>query len=117
MNNIHYVQVRIAAVLGALAVSLGAFGAHGLQKILEAHGRVDTWNTAAHYHLIHSAVLLALGLANVSRWGFRCLAAGTIIFSATLYVLSLTGVLWLGAITPIGGTLLIAGWTLVALRR
>lgn len=117
MSNHHFVQVRIAAVFGALAVGLGAFGAHGLAAVLEANHRVDTWQTAAHYHLLHAAVLLALGLANVSRWGFRCIAAGTAIFSGTLYVLSLTNLKWLGAITPLGGVLLIVGWLLVAFRK
>ena len=110
-------QVRLAAVFGALAVILGAFGAHGLQATLAAHQTTATWQTASHYHLTHAVVLLVLGLAGLSRWGWNAIAAGVLIFSGTLYVLSVTGIKWLGAITPLGGLLLIAGWLLVAFKR
>jgi uncharacterized membrane protein YgdD (TMEM256/DUF423 family) len=62
-------------------------------------------------------VLLALGLAKVSRSGWWAMFCGTAIFSGTLYVLAVTGIKWLGAITPIGGVAMIAGWLLVAFRR
>lgn len=113
----HPSQVRIAAIFGALAVGLGAFGAHGLKTLLTANATTETWQTASHYHLVHSVVLLALGLAGVSRLGWNAIAAGTTIFSGTLYTLSVTGIKWLGAITPLGGLLLIAGWLLLAFRR
>lgn len=113
----HPTQVRIAAVFGALAVILGAFGAHGLKATLAVHDTATTWQTASHYHLIHAVVLLVLGVAGLSRWGWNLIASGTVIFSGTLYVLSVTGIKWLGAITPLGGLLLIVGWLLVAFRR
>lgn len=105
---------RLAAALGATAVAFGAFGAHGLKERLEASDSVATWETAAHYHLVHAVALL--GCAALSATGTRVrlatalLTAGTLIFSGTLYILCLTGQKWLGAITPIGGVLLIAGW-------
>lgn len=110
-------QTTFAALLGALAVMLGAFGAHGLKATLAMHETAAIWETAAHYHLIHAAVLLILGLVGVSQWGWRLMATGTLIFSGTLYVLAVTGIKWLGAITPLGGACLIVGWVLVAARK
>jgi uncharacterized membrane protein YgdD (TMEM256/DUF423 family) len=104
-------STRIAAVLGALAVILGAFGAHGrIHEIVLANGRVDNWQTAAHYHLVHAVALLALALAGRHAWPWRTMLAGTLIFSGSLYILALTNLKWLGAITPIGGLLMIIGW-------
>ena len=118
MTTINYVQVRIAAVLGALAVILGATGAHGsLHDQMLAAGQLDHWNTATHYHLVHAGVLLALAMGGFSRWGARLITAGVFVFSGSLYVLAITGVKWLGAITPIGGLLMIVGWLLVAAKR
>jgi uncharacterized membrane protein YgdD (TMEM256/DUF423 family) len=111
-------QVRIAAVFGALAVILGALGAHGgLHTVLEAHGRTATWETASHYHLVHAVVLLVLGLTGISRWGWNAIAAGIVIFSGSLYLLSVTGITRLAALTPFGGVALIAGWLLLAFKR
>ncbi len=115
--NTNAAQVRLAAIFGALAVVLGAFGAHGLKATLAAHDTAAIWQTASHYHLIHAAVLLALGLAGISRRGWQSMLIGTTIFSGTLYVLAVTGIKWLGAITPIGGLLMIIGWLLVAVRK
>ena len=103
--------LKATAILGALGVGLGAFGAHGLQDLLVSHGRLDTWETAVFYHLVHTVVLLILCLVN----GWRPLAwtlftGGVLIFSGSLYVLCLTQLNWLGAITPIGGLALIGGW-------
>lgn len=103
--------LRLTAVVGALSVALGAFGAHGLEAYLLEHSRVDTWKTAALYHLVHAAVLLALCLGARWRpvpWVLFC--AGTLVFSGSLYLLCLTQLGWLGAVTPLGGLLLIAGW-------
>ncbi len=103
--------VRISAIMGFLAVACGAFGAHGLKGTLDATGQLANWNTAAHYHLIHSVALLAVALHAPFRvWAWRLWLAGTVVFSGTLYVLAVTGMKWLGAITPIGGVLLLAGW-------
>ena len=102
---------RIAALLCFLAVALGAFGAHSLKQILETHGMLDVWNKAVFYHFNHALALLALALfaaANRSAWWL--LFGGIFIFSGSLYVMALTNIRWLGAITPIGGLCFLAGW-------
>jgi len=102
---------RIAATLCFLAVALGAFGAHALKSTLEANGTLDAWNKAVLYHLAHAVALVALALRATSHHGaFSLLAAGIIIFSGSLYLLAITNIRWLGAITPIGGLCFLAGW-------
>jgi uncharacterized membrane protein YgdD (TMEM256/DUF423 family) len=114
--------VRIGAVLGFLAVALGAFGAHGLKDRLEALGTAATFQTAAQYHMYHALALVAVGLfAGPFRSSMALTAAGlaflfgVIIFSGSLYVLAVTGMTRLGAITPIGGVLLLVGWLALAI--
>ena len=108
---------RISAVLGFLAVALGAFGAHGLKDLLARHDTLAVWQTAALYHLVHSAVLLFVATrAPFSVWAWRLFCAGVLIFSGSLYALAVTNVKVLGAITPIGGVCLLAGWLALALR-
>ena len=102
---------RISAALGFLAVALGAFGAHGLQDLLEKNGRMETWKTAVLYHLTHAVVMLVISTLRplrIAAWWLMLAGAG--IFSGTLYVLALTNAKWLGAITPFGGVSLLAGW-------
>jgi uncharacterized membrane protein YgdD (TMEM256/DUF423 family) len=102
---------RIAALLCFLAVALGAFGAHGLKQMLEAHRMLDVWNKAVLYHFTHAIALLVLalyGAANRTAWWL--LFAGILIFSGSLYVMALTSLRWLGAITPVGGLCFLAGW-------
>lgn len=102
---------RIAAVSGALAVAMGAFGAHGLEQLAVGDGRIATWETAARYHLIHSVLMLFLAVAlPKAKVPFALIAGGTLVFSGTLYALVLADMPKLGAITPVGGALLIAGW-------
>lgn len=106
--------IWIAAILGALAVLAGAFGAHGLQGRLTAE-QLASWSTASQYHLVHSIVLLALALFSLQsgreiRIPGSLFAAGTALFSGSIYLLLLTDQKWLGPITPLGGLLLIAGW-------
>jgi uncharacterized membrane protein YgdD (TMEM256/DUF423 family) len=104
-------NIRIAAALCFLAVALGAFGAHALKQGLEARGMLDVWNKAVLYHFIHAVALLVLalyGAANRGAWWL--LFAGILIFSGSLYVMALTNLRWLGAITPIGGLCFLAGW-------
>ena len=102
---------RIAAIYGFTAVALGAFGAHGLKNILEANGTTATWQTGALYHLVHAGVLLVVSWRDpLPVWAWRLFAAGMLIFSGTLYLLAVTNVKWLGAITPIGGLCLLGGW-------
>ncbi|MEI9894361.1 MAG: DUF423 domain-containing protein [Chthoniobacter sp.] len=110
--------LRIAALAGFLAVALGAFGAHGLQATFLENGQAHTWETAAHYHLIHAVVLLALALRKeVARLPFQLFTAGIVIFSGSLYLLAVTNIRWLGAVTPIGGLCLLAGWLVLAFGR
>ena len=109
--------LRIAATVGFLAVALGAFGAHSLKPTLELNGTGANWQTAALYHLVHAVVLLVLATRpTVSRWTFIFFAAGITIFSGSLYVLAVTNVKSLGAITPFGGLSLLAGWLSLAIR-
>ncbi|GAB3660451.1 DUF423 domain-containing protein [Echinicola sediminis] len=112
--------IKIAAALGALTVAIGAFGAHGLAAVLEKFGRVETFETAVKYQFYHTLAIFMVGILqhnnlqskklNASIYAFL---AGIIIFSGSLYILSTTGITWLGAITPIGGLAFILGWILV----
>src|SRR4051794_2462032 len=109
--------VRVGAFLGFLAVALGAFGAHGLKARLDSLGTGATFQTAVNYHMYHALALLAVGLMNgpfrsgtgttVAGWSFLI---GVLVFSGSLYVLALSGIKWLGAITPIGGVAMLVGW-------
>jgi uncharacterized membrane protein YgdD (TMEM256/DUF423 family) len=107
----------VAAVFLALAVGLGAFGAHGLRERLDAYS-LSIWEKAVFYHFIHSLGILIASLmprtSPVSGGACWALAAGVLIFSGSLYALALTGARTLGAITPIGGLCFIAGWLLLA---
>ena len=109
--------IRAAAILGFLGVALGAFGAHGLEDKLVENDRVATWDTAVLYHLIHAVALLAVGLLArpplVVVYGF---VIGVVIFSGTLYVLSLTNMTELGMITPLGGVAFLVGWAVLVAK-
>jgi uncharacterized membrane protein YgdD (TMEM256/DUF423 family) len=102
---------RIAAIMGLLAVALGAFGAHGLKDLLGRNGTADIWEKAVFYHFIHAVMLFVLAerksLACVPWWSFF---TGIVIFSGSLYVLAVTNMRWLGAITPVGGVSFLLGW-------
>jgi uncharacterized membrane protein YgdD (TMEM256/DUF423 family) len=105
-----------AAVLLAAAVALGAFGAHGLRDRLDAYS-MDVYQKAVFYHFIHALGLLAVSLAPRTAnlvWVNILLLAGIVIFSGSLYVLAITGIRALGAITPLGGLSFIAAWLLLA---
>ena len=122
----------LGALLGGLAVALGAFGAHGLEGALHARQasgevtdaevvkRLANWETAARYQMFHALALLAVGLLAARRCGKSINVAGAaftlgvLIFSGCLYALVLTGHTWLGRVVPIGGTLLILGWICLA---
>lgn len=115
--------LRLAAWLGGTGVALGAFAAHGLRGRL-APDRLATFETGARYQLLHAVALLAVAAllarldarAPAGAWLTRaawCWCAGTVLFSGSLYLLALTGVRWLGAITPLGGAGFIAGWGLL----
>ncbi|WP_223649817.1 DUF423 domain-containing protein [Hymenobacter psoromatis] len=109
--------LQIAAILGALTVGIGAFGAHGLRPMLEASGRLETFETAVRYQFYHLLALLAVGVLATARPDLRGLdtaallwLVGIVIFSGSLYVICFTGITKFGAVAPLGGLLLIAGW-------
>ena len=108
--------IRAAAISGALAVCIGAFGAHGLEDLLIQNGRLATFETAVKYQFYHSLALLLVGLlmqTNQSKYLTRAtnlFVLGILVFSGSLYVLSITNYTLLGAITPIGGLFFIFGW-------
>jgi uncharacterized membrane protein YgdD (TMEM256/DUF423 family) len=105
---------QIAGLLGFLGVALGAFGAHQLAALLSANQTSPIWQTAVLYHLVHAvAALWAAGRNPTVVWIW---AAGIFVFSGSLYLLALTNMRWLGAITPIGGLLFLAGWLVVAIK-
>jgi uncharacterized membrane protein YgdD (TMEM256/DUF423 family) len=106
---------KLAATLGLTGVGLGAFGAHGLKNLLAANGTAAIWETAVLYHLVHAVA--SLWAAGRSRLVVSLWSAGILIFSGSLYILAITNLRWLGAITPIGGILLLAGWAAVILRK
>lgn len=106
--------LRVPAALGATAVACGAFGAHALKDHVTPE-RLATWETASRYHLAHAIVLLVLALSpSPSRLSTRLLTAGTVVFAGSLYLLVLLDQPLLGAVTPIGGVLLISGWASLA---
>ena len=114
-------ESRFAIVAGALlagtGVALGAFGAHGLRGALPPEA-LGWWQTAVQYQMWHAIGLVAVGAAPLTqtRGPASMLLAGTTIFSGSLYAMALSGARWLGAVTPIGGLLMIAGWAWLAWR-
>ena len=115
MNNaISSRWLRLAGLVGAVGVALGAFGAHGLKDRISAD-LLEVYRTGVLYHLLHAVVLLAVVLGERHiQWGRLVrwlLVVGILIFSGTLYALALSGQRWLGAITPLGGLAFIAAWT------
>ena len=111
--------IVVGAILGAIGVAAGAFGAHAGANSVTPE-RLKAFETAARYHQIHAIAILAVGLIGAawpsSRFklaGYLFLA-GIILFSGSLYVLVLTDTGWLGAVTPVGGLALISGWLILA---
>jgi uncharacterized membrane protein YgdD (TMEM256/DUF423 family) len=106
---------RVAAAFGFLAVLLGAFGAHGLKDLLAQNGTTAIWEKAVFYHFIHAVMLFVLASMKnfraVAWWSFLI---GIVIFSGSLYLLAVTNVRWLGAVTPFGGVAFLVGWGCLA---
>ena len=126
MNATSRLLILAAGLLGFTGIALGAFGAHALKETLTARGSAATWQTAVLYHLIHAVALLALaalahstgsgpsgGWTN-ARWIGVSWSLGVILFSGSLYWLSLGGPSILGPVTPLGGLAFLTGWLLVA---
>lgn len=111
-------EIKLGIILSLISVLIGAFGAHGLKDILIKYNTLETFKTAVHYQMFHSLAILLSGiLAQMnlleSRLPVILFLLGIIIFSGSLYILSISGIKWLGAITPIGGLLFISGWILL----
>ena len=111
--------ITIAAILGLISVIAGAAGTHALRDTLDA-GTLRTFETAARFQMYHALALLATGMLSM-RWQIRALTIstalftlGTVLFSGSLYILALTGIGIFGAIAPIGGISLMAGWATLA---
>jgi uncharacterized membrane protein YgdD (TMEM256/DUF423 family) len=126
----------LAAISGFIAVALGAFGAHGLRQRLGAD-MLAVYQTGVQYHFYHTLALLAVALllmvvpqsplsssslhpsslrsSFLLKWSGNLFAVGIVIFSGSLYVLAISGVRWLGAITPLGGVAFLGGWICLAL--
>jgi len=119
MNATAKLFLTLGSISGGLAVMIGAFGAHGLKDKL-TEKMLANYMTGVEYHFYHTFALLAVGLLamhfqprllSASGWSFTI---GILIFSGSLYAMAMTGITRLGAITPIGGLLFIAGWVLLA---
>lgn len=107
---------RIGGVSGALAVVLGAFGAHGLKATVTDPHLLEVWDTGARYHLVHAVALCVLAAhPRPPRAAGIAFVAGTVLFSGSLYAMTLTDVRALGAVTPFGGVAFIVGWLALAL--
>lgn len=109
--------VAVGAVLAAVAVGFGAFGAHALKGRLDREA-LGWWQTAVTYLLPHAVAVVALGHTGRPRLALPAwlLAGGAALFAATLFAMALGAPRWLGAVTPLGGTAMIAGWLLLAWR-
>ena len=119
MNSIAKLFLSLGAISGALGVIIGTFGAHGLQNKL-SDKMLTVYQTGVQYHFYHTFALLAVGLLALkfqsglltsSGWSFL---VGLLLFSGSLYALSISGISKLGTITPVGGLFFIIGWALLA---
>ena len=101
-----------------LAICLGAFGAHGLGELLKANKTTDIWETAVFYHFIHAVILFVLPQLNsMNSKAWTSLLTGIVVFSGSLYVLALSQIKILGAITPIGGLAFLIGWGILFFHK
>lgn len=120
----HKIFLQSGAILGFLGVALGAFGAHAFRAMLELSKRSDTFETAVKYQFYHALALVAIGIllqlpaitavsAKYYAWAGYAFLFGVLIFSGSLYAICFTGITKFGAIAPIGGLLMLAGWALL----
>ena len=115
------VWLVLATASGFLIVALGAFGAHSLKSFLHEYGK-SIYEKAVLYQMFHTMALFAVGLLQVyfKNTSFSiagaCFVTGIFLFSGSLYVLAITGIKWIGAITPIGGIAFLLGWVLLGLK-
>lgn len=114
--------LMLGSISGFLSVALGAFGAHALKEKLDDYS-LGIFHTGVTYQTTHALALVLVALllkwypdSSGLVWAGWCFAAGTLIFSGSLYTLAMTGIKVLGAITPIGGVLFLAGWALLAIH-
>lgn len=121
MSAIAKIFLFLGGANAALVVILGAFGAHALKTRLTSD-MMAIYHTAIQYHLFHALGLIAIGLlaawwpsSGYLKWAGWIMLAGIVLFSGSLYVLSLSGMRWLGAITPLGGVAFIAAWVLLCI--
>jgi len=109
----------IASALRAVAVMLGAFGAHSFKSILEANGTLETFNTAVKYHFFHTLAMILVALlmdkyaSKLLEYSAISMLAGIVLFSGSLYILALSGVTKWGAVAPFGGLAFIIGWIML----
>ena len=114
MNSVK--TLKIAAFFGFLSVLIGAFGAHGLEDVLILNQRLDTYKTAVNYQFYHSLALMLVGILMMSKpskyliRSAKMFVLGILLFSGSLYLLSLTNYTLIGVVTPIGGLFFIFGW-------
>lgn len=110
--------LTIAAISGLLAVVLGAFGAHALKKMISPE-MLEVYKTGVQYQFYHTFALLVVGIlmyfntSKALKWSGYLFVVGILLFSGSLYVMTITGIKWLGIITPFGGTVWIAAWFLL----
>ena len=113
----HHLSRNVAALTGFFAVACGAFGAHALHMRFDALGTLSIWQTGVLYHLVHAVVLLVISRWNpVPRLAFWLIFGGIVVFSGSLYLLALTDIRWIGAITPLGGLGMLGGWLALMLK-
>ncbi len=120
-------KIKLIALVGILlcltAVAIGAFGAHAFKPLLIANQKLDVFNLANRYQFYHGLALISVaalfaneGVSSELDWPIGLMLTGTLVFCVSLYLLALLNATWLGAVTPIGGTLLIVAWSLLALK-
>lgn len=111
--------LQAGAILGAIGVMIGAFGAHALKPMLIESGRLETFETGVRYQFYHAIALVLVGILakefhkKTMTYSGYCFLFGVLIFSGSLYLICFTGINVFGAVAPIGGTFLVAGWLLM----